>query len=314
MLILFDYSPRAFSAEPEPGAQLADLTPVAVRWAATRPDIDPLDEDEFAISREGETFPVEVAQLATNEFEVMADVGLFPVETPTVRAAARTVSGYAGETEWSFACRDGSGGDAPAELNGDFGSSAPAVAELTQAQVAASNSIAEIASDYGSGSQVAASLSMAGAMAAHLVHVQIGARPLTAGQIVAEHFTREFGDVGESTLARFHHVLAFITCAGSTVEAGAPVEVAARVSALVEGFINQRTWPHVLRVGGETKGSGLIASFDEYRAKLSPGSNALVTGPVASSQAAVANEAITGSGVDSQFDIDDQTLDHLMDD
>lgn len=313
MIVLFDYSPRAFSPFPAQGAELADIGPVAIRWAATRPDIDPLDEAGFTISREGVAFTVEAGELAPNVFEASADVGLFPVDSPAVLASARTVAGYAGESAWSFSCRDGSGGDTLAELNGDFGSSIQTVAELTQAQVAAAAAGAEIASDYGSGSQAAASLSTPGAMVAGPVHAQVGARELTAGSIIVEHFAREFGDVGEATLARFHHVLAFVTGAGSTVEAGAPVEVAARVSELVEGFINQKIFPHTLRVGGETRGSGLIASFDEYRAKLSPGSTALTTGPEQTAAASVASETTTGSGVDSLFDIDDGTLDSLMD-
>ena len=330
-MFLFNPILLADNATPSPGSVEADIDFVSIEWRPSDERAGDLDPTGFTLQASGQALVVaSSSSLGAGVYRARGDVGLFPESTPTVSAGAISLIGLSASVSWSFSTRDGVSNDL-APLVADLGHVEPksfaTLADITQAtwmQGNVTSSITEIepigvaganssiTTLGGAASLAAASLAMY-ATAANEVHASLTPAFVTAGEIPVEHFTVQFSDVGESTLARFHFAAAFVVAAFnslcSCVEAVEPVEVAATV----EGLPNVKEWRGSLRVGGESSAHIYGLALDIYRAHFDPANNSLSAGLIEIAPATAAVEAITGSGVDTLFDIADGELDALTD-
>lgn len=268
----------------------ADIGEVSLVWTAADLD-DPLDPALFTIERNGVAFPVQALALGGGAFRVSADVGLFPDDSGVViEAFAETEGGETNTVTWSFDCRTSGVVSMVSDVGMRGPMSASAIAELP-------NINPEITGATVFGDLVPA--------------------PALAFFEKVEFRAGDFGSVGEFTLAKVSAARSFLILAGrGAVGSGEPdiapgshSETADQGShgrpalVLFNSDLGQRKYSvkNQANAGRENKNSFT-------------GRASLTTGDEVIDELDQAAEIASGSGVDSQFDLADATLDGLTDD
>lgn len=291
---------EASNLSPGANATDADIGPIELVWTPTDVD-DPLDPDEFTVSRDGIPYPVTAIALGDGAYRVIADVGLFPDESAIIIASATTVTGATDSITWSLTTRTGTPGDlGEAEVSNGVNVSGPVRASLRSLDSGLPTfTLVEIGQVLG---------------VSYVVNAHLQPAFVTAGADIAEVYLVDFEEAGgETALARFSHAAQFIIAAMQSLLVGQPFVIESINAETADGFTPMATWPNSSRIGGETVGDGLRTALDQFEAVLSPGSNTVTAGPEQRDLATGALEAIPGSGVDTIFDIEDPILDTLND-